>query len=222
MSALLGDNVVEKGDNLVWFDGPTMMARLETVDVEAGIDLETFRLPVQMVTRPDLDKGFAGTIASGVVRPATRSSVCRRACRRPSSASSRWMAISQWRLANRAITLTLADEIDVVRRASHRGREPLRARCRRYGRPMTDEAVTAGRRYSCSMRTACRTPRSDDPSSRRHQRTRAAVRRQAAPTTSPGTGGTDNEMLFDRYADNRQTGAFILVDRLTNPAVGAG
>jgi bifunctional enzyme CysN/CysC len=70
MSALLGDNVVEKSDNLAWYDGPTMMEHLETVDVEAGIDIETFRLPVQMVTRPDLDfRGFAGTIASGVVRP---------------------------------------------------------------------------------------------------------------------------------------------------------
>ena len=61
MSALLGDNVVDAGDNLGWFDGPPLMEHLETVDVEAGVDLERLRLPVQMVVRPDLDfRGFAG------------------------------------------------------------------------------------------------------------------------------------------------------------------
>ena len=70
MSALLGDNVVDAGDNLGWFDGPPLMEHLETVDVEAGVDLERLRLPVQMVVRPDLDfRGFAGTVASGVLRP---------------------------------------------------------------------------------------------------------------------------------------------------------
>ena len=115
MSALLGDNVVEKGDNLAWFDGPTMMAHLETVDVEAGIDLETFRLPVQMVTRPNLDfRGFAGTIASGVVRPGDK------VVSLPSGVSSTVERIvtmdGDLAMAGpgRAITLTLTDEIDVL------------------------------------------------------------------------------------------------------------
>ena len=116
MSALLGDNVVERGDNLAWFDGPTMMEHLETVDVEAGIDIETFRLPVQMVTRPDLDfRGFAGTIASGVVRPGDK------VISLPSGVSSTVDRIvtmdGDLPMAGpgRAITLTLTDEIDVSR-----------------------------------------------------------------------------------------------------------
>ena len=67
MSALLGDNVVDASENMAWFDGEPLMAHLETVDAEAGLDLDRFRLPVQIVTRPNLDfRGFAGTIASGM------------------------------------------------------------------------------------------------------------------------------------------------------------
>ena len=70
MSALLGDNVVDAGHNLSWFDGPPLMEYLETVDVATDVDLDHLRLPVQMVLRPDKDfRGFAGTVASGVVRP---------------------------------------------------------------------------------------------------------------------------------------------------------
>ena len=76
MSALLGDNVVDKGDNMDWFTGPTLMEHLETVDVEVGVDLERFRMPVQMVVRPHLDfRGFAGTISSGVIKPGDRLAV---------------------------------------------------------------------------------------------------------------------------------------------------
>ena len=93
-----------------------MMEHLETVDVEAGIDIETFRLPVQMVTRPDLDfRGFAGTIASGVVRPGDK------VISLPSGVSSTVDRIvtmdGDLPMAGpgRAITLTLTDEIDVSR-----------------------------------------------------------------------------------------------------------
>jgi len=116
MSALLGDNVVDASENLDWFDGPTLMEHLETVDVEAGIDLERFRMPVQMVTRPDLDfRGFAGTIASGVVRPGDP------IVSLPSGVSSTIDRIVTFdgdldvAGPGRAVTITLADEIDVSR-----------------------------------------------------------------------------------------------------------
>ncbi len=70
MSALLGDGVVERGNHLTWYEGPTMMEHLETVDIESDLDLERFRFPVQLVLRPDLEfRGFAGTVVSGVVQP---------------------------------------------------------------------------------------------------------------------------------------------------------
>ena len=151
MSALLGDNVAEKGDNLAWFDGPTMMEHLETVDVEAGIDIETFRLPVQVVTRPDLDfRGFAGTIASGVVRPGDK------VISLPSGVSSTVDRVvtmdGDLPMAGpgRAITLTLTDEIDVSRGdvLVSEGQEPLRAHdVDAMVVWMTDEAMTPGRQY---------------------------------------------------------------------------
>src|SRR5690606_7512950 len=70
MSALTGDNVVNRSEQMPWFDGPALMEHLETVDVTAAAAEEVLRLPVQLVTRPDLDfRGFAGTIATGILRP---------------------------------------------------------------------------------------------------------------------------------------------------------
>ena len=89
MSALLGDNVVDAGENLPWFDGPPLMEHLETVDVETGVDLERLRLPVQMVVRPDLT-----SVASpepwrrACCDPAMRWWPCHRACGPPWNASS--------------------------------------------------------------------------------------------------------------------------------------
>jgi bifunctional enzyme CysN/CysC len=72
MSALTATTSSTQRPNMPWFDGPPLMEHLETVDVSADLDLEHLRLPVQLVTRPDLDfRGFAGTIASGVCAPAT-------------------------------------------------------------------------------------------------------------------------------------------------------
>jgi len=116
MSALLGDNVVDAGDNLGWFSGPTLMEHLETVDVEVGVDVERFRMPVQMVTRPNLDfRGFAGTISSGVIRPGDQ------VVSMPSGVESTVDRIVTFdgdlEVAGpgRAVTVTLTDEIDVSR-----------------------------------------------------------------------------------------------------------
>ncbi len=228
MSALLGDNVVEKGDNLAWFDGPTMMEHLETVDVEAGIDLETFRLPVQMVTRPDLDfRGFAGTIASGVVRPGDK------VISLPSGVSSTVDRIvtmdGDLPMAGpgRAITLTLTDEIDVSRGdvLVSEGQEPLRAHdVDAMVVWMTDEVMTPGRQYllqhanGLSNATVTTIHHRVDINTLEQQSADELVLNDIAWLQV----STDRELLFDRYADNRQTGAFILVDRLTNATVGAG
>jgi len=116
MSALLGDNVVDAGDHLGWFDGPPLMEHLETVDVEVGVDLERLRLPIQMVVRPDLDfRGFAGTVASGVLRPGDE------VVAMPSGLGSTVERIVTFdgdlEVAGpgRAVTVTLTDEIDISR-----------------------------------------------------------------------------------------------------------
>ncbi len=228
MSALLGDNVVDASVNLAWYDGPTMMQHLETVDVEAGIDIETFRLPVQMVTRPDLDfRGFAGTIASGVVRPGDG------VVSLPSGVSSTVERIvtmdGDLEVAGpgRAITLTLRDEIDVSRGdfLVSAGSEPLRAHnIDAMIVWLTDDPLTPGRHYllqsangvSNAVVTTIHhhvdiTTLEQQPANQLELNDIASVQVSA-----------DRELLFDPYRSNRATGAFILVDRLSNATVGAG
>ena len=228
MSALLGDNVVDASVNLAWYDGPTMMRHLETVDVEAGIDIGSFRLPVQMVTRPDLDfRGFAGTIASGVVRPGDG------VVSLPSGVSSTVERIvtmdGDLEVAgpSRAITLTLQDEIDVSRGdlLVSAGSEPLRAHnIDAMIVWLTDDPLTPGRHYllqsangvSNAVVTTIHhhvdiTTLEQQPANQLELNDIASVQVSA-----------DRELLFDPYRSNRATGAFILVDRLSNATVGAG
>jgi len=116
MSALQGDNVVEPGDNLAWFDGPPLMEHLETVDVEVGVDLERLRLPIQMVVRPDLDfRGFAGTVASGVLRPGDGVVALPSGMRSTVARIVTFDGDLEVAGPGRAVTVTLVDEIDVSR-----------------------------------------------------------------------------------------------------------
>ncbi|MDH5421279.1 MAG: GTP-binding protein, partial [Acidimicrobiia bacterium] len=116
MSALLGDNVVDRGSSLAWFSGPPLMEHLETVNVASGIDFDRFRMPVQLVLRPNLDfRGFAGTIASGVLRPGDP------VISLPSGVGSTVERIVSFdgdldvAGPGRAVTVTLTDEIDISR-----------------------------------------------------------------------------------------------------------
>ncbi|MEM9202024.1 MAG: sulfate adenylyltransferase subunit CysN [Actinomycetota bacterium] len=229
MSALLGDNVVDKGDNLDWFDGPTMMQHLETVDVEAGIDLESFRLPVQMVTRPDLDfRGFAGTIASGVIRPGDKVTSL------PSGVSSTVERIVTFdgdldvAGPGQAVTVTLDDEIDVSRGdlLVHADTDqPLRAHdVDAMVVWMSEEPLTPGRQYllqngnGLSNAAVTTIHHRVDINSLEHEDAGELGLNDIASCLV----SADRELLFDPYGTNRATGAFILVDRLSNATVAAG
>ena len=228
MSALLGDNVVEAGDNLGWFNGPALMAHLETVDVEAGVDLERFRLPVQLVMRPDLDfRGFAGTISSGVVRPGDE------LVSLPSGVTSTVARIVTFDgdldLAGpgRAVTLTLTDEIDVSRgdllaKADH---PPLRAHdVDSMIVWMADEEMQTGHQYLLQTASGI----SNAAVTAIHHRvdintlTEEPAASLALNDIASCTVSADRELLFDPYGHNRQTGSFILIDRLSNATVAAG
>ena len=116
MSALEGDNVVNRSEQSDWYTGQTLMEVLESVQVANDRNLDDFRLPVQYVSRPDLDfRGYAGTIASGVVKPGDRVKVL------PSGIESQVDRIVTYDgdlakgFAGQAVTLTLTDEIDISR-----------------------------------------------------------------------------------------------------------
>ena len=228
MSALLGDNVVDASDNMSWFSGPTLMEHLETVDVEVGIDLERFRMPVQLVVRPDLDfRGFAGTIASGVLKPGDP------VISMPSGVGSNVERIVTFdgdldvAGPGRAVTVTLTDEIDVSRGdlLVKAGEQPFRAHdIDAMIVWMDDTELEPGRQYllqssngfSNASVTLIR-HRIDINTLEQEQATSLALNDIALCAIT-----SDRELLFDAYSTNRQTGSFILVDRLSNATVAAG
>ena len=228
MSALLGDNVVDAGDNLGWFDGPPLMEHLETVDVEAGVDLERLRLPVQMVVRPDLDfRGFAGTVASGVLRPGDE------VVAMPSGLGSTVERIVTFdgdlEVAGpgMAVTVTLTDEIDISRGDLLVDVDHAPTRAHEVDAMlvwMSTEELEPGRRY---LLQSANGTSSASVSSIRHRVDVDTLNEQQA--VSLGLNdiarcaiSSDRELLFDPYASNRQTGSFVLVDRLSNATVAAG
>ncbi len=228
MSALLGDNVVDAGENMGWFTGSPLMAHLETVDVEAGLDLENFRLPVQMVLRPDLNfRGFAGTIASGVIRPGDE------IVSMPSGVSSHVDRIVTFDrdldLAGpgRAVSVTLTDEIDVSRGdvLVGAGQRPSRAHdVDAMIVWMAEAAMIPGRQYL--LQTSNGTSNASVTAIRHRVDINTLDEVQA---TSLGLNdialcaiASDRELLFDPYSINRVTGSFIFVDKLSNATVAAG
>ncbi len=228
MSALLGDNVVDKGDNLSWFSGPPLMEHLETVDVEVGVDLEHFRMPVQMVQRPNLDfRGFAGTVSSGVIRPGDE------VISLPSGVSSVVDRIVTFdgdldvAGPGRAITITLADEIDISRGdlLVKKGSKPLRSHdIDAMIVWMSENEMEPGRQYLLQSANGLSNA---DITSIRHRVDVNTMDKQAASSLQLNdiafcSLSSDRELLFDPYSENRYTGSFILVDRLTNATVAAG
>ncbi len=228
MSALLGDNVVDRGTSLGWFTGPALMEHLETVNVASGIDFERFRMPVQLVLRPNLDfRGFAGTIASGVLRPGDS------VVSLPSGVGSTVDRIVSFDgdldLAGpgRAVTVTLTDEIDISRGdiLVKAGQQPLKAHdVDAMIVWMADAALKPGQQYLLqstngfsNATVAAIRHRVDINTLEREQASELGLNDIALCSIR-----SDRELLFDPYAESRQTGSFILVDRLTNATVGAG
>jgi bifunctional enzyme CysN/CysC len=228
ISALAGDNVVDRSAHMTWFDGPPLMDYLETVDVEATKDLDTLRLPVQLVMRPNRDfRGFAGTIASGVLRPGDEVVVA------TSGIASRVARIVTFdgdldeAVPGQAVTVTLTDEVDVSRgdvlvgpgQALERGHDIdatvvwMSPEPARPGAQYLLQAV--GGTSNASMRAIH--ARWDMDTLDEVDSDRLELNDIARCTLS-----VDRELLFDAYRANPTTGSFILIDRLTNVTVGAG
>ncbi len=228
MSALLGDNVVEAGDNLGWFDGPTLMEHLEIVDVEAGVDVENFRMPVQMVSRPNLDfRGFAGTVAAGTIRPGDA------VVSLPSGVGSTIERIVTYdgdldvAGPGRAVTLTLNDEIDVSRGdvLVKADSIPLRAHdLEAMVVWMAEAEMETGREYLLQSTNGLSNAKIANVRHRVDVNTMAEEQSVTLGLNDIAQVAisSDRELLFDPYGNNRHTGSFILVDRMTNATVAAG
>ncbi len=228
MSALRGDNVVEHSTNMPWYEGPALMPYLETLELDEDLQRLPMRLPVQWVNRPNQDfRGFAGTLASGVIRTGDRIKVL------PSGKESRVARIVTrdgdlaQAVAGQSITLTTKDEIDVSRG------DVLAAGASPPGVAdqfqvtviwMHEEAMLPGRSYYMKIGTRTATA---TITAIRHQidvNTHAQLAARTLELNAIGVCNlaTDRVIAFDPYAENRETGGFILIDKITNDTVGAG
>lgn len=228
ISALLGDNVVDRSENMPWYDGSTLMNFLETVYIGSDRNLEDFRLPVQYVLRPNLDfRGFSGTIASGIIRVGDEIMTL------PSRKTSRVKEIVTFdgnleeAAAPQSITLTLEDEIDSSRgdMIVRPGNMPkLEQKFDAMLVWMSEKAMVPGKQYVFKHTTKMV---NGTFSTLRYQVDVNTMHRKQVPTLDLNQIGRvnitlDRPIAFDRYRRNKSTGAFIVIDRITNVTVAAG
>ncbi|MDX5446259.1 MAG: adenylyl-sulfate kinase [Zoogloeaceae bacterium] len=229
MSAWKGDNILEPSPAMPWYRGTTLMGYLETVEVDdERAQRGPFRMPVQWVNRPDLDfRGFAGTIAGGMLRPGDRVRV------QPSGKESTVARIVtrdgdlQQAVAGQSVTLTLADEIDISRGDMLSGAEAPAEVADQFGCTlvwMADEPMLAGRPYLMKIgaRTVTATVTTIKHQINVNTLEHTAARKLELNGIAECNLGLDRAIAFDAYANNRDTGGFILIDRLSNATVGAG
>ncbi len=228
ISALEGDNITAKSANTRWFKGPALLPYLETIEVASDREEKPFRMPVQWVNRPNLDfRGFSGTIASGVVRPGDEVVVA------PSGRRStvRRIVTLDGDLAEagpqRAVTLTLADEIDISRGdILCTGRAPAEQSDQFAAHViwMHDEEMIPGRQYF--FKTANRVI-SGSITELKHKVNVNTLEHMSGKTLELNEVGVCNvstsaPIAFDPYRENRETGSFIIIDKRTNNTVGVG
>lgn len=229
MSAFRGDNIIEPSSNMPWYHGTTLMGYLETVEVdEARQQKSAFRLPVQWVNRPNLDfRGFSGTIAAGVVRPGDRIRV------QPSGKESTVARIVTYggdlpkAVAGQSVTLTLNDEIDISRGDVISTCDAPAGTADQFETTivwMHDEPLLPGRPYLLKIGTKTVTATITDI---KHQINVNTLEHIAAKKLELNAIGVcnlslDRQIAFDPYAENKDTGGYILIDRLSNNTVGAG
>ena len=228
VSARYGDNLSEPSAHMPWYKGPTLVGYLEGVDVSDDRASGPFRLPVQWVNRPDLDfRGYAGTIAGGSVVPGQEVVV---------SGSGRTSTVDRVigpggdldvARAGDAVTLTLRDEIDIARGdllADPKHRPPVADQFAAHIIWMSEERLLPGRSYLMKIATKLVPVTVTDL---KHRVDINSLEHNAAKTLGLNEIGFCNlavsmPIAFDAYHENRDTGAFILIDRATNATAGAG
>ena len=228
ISALDGDNVVNRSNRTPWYDGPALLEHLETVPIARDINLTDLRFPVQYVIRPNLDfRGFAGTLASGVVRRGDDITVL------PSGRTSRVKSIVTWEgdleeaFAPMSVTVCLEDEIDISRGDMLALPGNLPHSARRFDATvvwMNQKPLEPNRSYLIKHTTQSTQARVREIRYRIDVNT---LEHQSARTLELNAIGVvsveaQRPLLFDPYRKNRFTGSFILIDPITNETMGAG
>jgi bifunctional enzyme CysN/CysC len=229
VSALKGENIVAPSAKMGWYHGPTLIGYLETVELDdARMQQGPFRLPVQWVNRPDSSfRGFAGLISSGVIHPGDRIRV------QPSGKESTVARIVTYdgdleqAVAGQSITLTLNDEIDISRGAMISGADSPAQVADQFEAKivwMSEDALLPGRNYLMKIGTQTVTVSVTDIKYQVNVNTleHIAAKRLELNEIAFCNLSLDRPIAFDPYVQNRDTGSFILIDRLNNNTVGAG
>jgi bifunctional enzyme CysN/CysC len=228
ISALHGENVVDRSEAMPWYEGGTLMNMLETVTLASDRNLIDFRMPVQLVSRPDRDfRGYSGSIASGVLRPGDQVMVL------PSRRVSRIRRIVtrdgdlEEAFPPHAVTVTLEHDVDVSRgdMLAHPGNLPrVSDAIEAMLVWMADEPLLPGKRY---LFKHCTKVVSGTLVTLRYRIDVNTLKRGPAPALGLNEIGRcalrlSEPIAHDDYAGNRATGAFIVIDAMSNATVGAG
>ena len=229
LSALVGDNITERSTNMPWYHGTTLLSYLETVKVDQEVALnKPFRLPVQWVNRPNLDfRGFAGTVVSGTVKTGDAIRV------QPSGKTSSVERIVtqdgdlETAVAGQAVTLTLKDQIDISRGDIISTTNTPASSANQFESTivwMSEDPMLPGRQYILKCATSTSTATITDIKHKININTLEQIATKNLEMNNIGNCNInlDKQIAFDDYEDNRATGSFILIDRLTNETVGAG
>ena len=231
MSALKGDNVTKESDTMDWYDGPNLLSHLETVSIDDEAGTKPFRMPVQWVNRPNLDfRGFSGLVVSGGLKPGDQIKAL------PSGKVSEVKSIVlpnddgealTTASTGQSITVTLKDEIDISRGdilSSVINACEVSDQFRSVILWMDEDEMLPGRTYL--MKIGANTVQAS-VASPRYVLDVNTQEKLAANTLSLNDIGScnlslDQNIAYDAYVDNRSTGGFILIDRMTNRTVAMG
>jgi len=229
ISGLAGDNIASRSGKMPWYLGPSLIEYLETVEVDTTVSQkQPFRLSVQWVNRPNLDfRGFTGLISSGVVKPGDKVRVL------PSGRNSTVSRIVTSNgdldkaVAGQSVTLTLSDEVDCSRGDVLAAADAPPQVADQFEATivwMSDEPLLPGRPYWMKLGTQTVSASIHAPKYQINVNTLEQLAAKTLELNSIGVANlvTDKPLVFEPYETNRDLGAFILIDKLTNATVAAG
>ena len=228
ISALKGTNVVSISEHTPWYTGQPLMEMLETVKVDGDRNFDDFRLPIQYVNRPNLNfRGFCGTVASGIVKPGDKVLAL------PSGKTSTVKSIVTYEgeleeaFADQAVTLTLNDEIDISRGDMLVKPDNQPETSNAFSAHivwMTEDALKPGKLFDIKLgsKVASGSLKSIAHVIDVNTLEQSSTEQLELNSIALCNLHLNQTVAFDPYKKNRATGAFIIIDRLTNVTVGAG
>jgi bifunctional enzyme CysN/CysC len=229
ISGFKGDNITTRSENTPWYQGPTLVDHLESVEVNSARDAgKAFRMPVQWVNRPNLDfRGFSGLIATGAVKPGDEVRVL------PSGKTSKVTRIVTMdgdldeAVAGQSVTVCFADEIDCSRGNVISVADNPPEVADQFEATLVwlnDEALHVGRSYWLKLgaQTVSATVQQPKYAVNVNTMEHTAVKTLDLNAIGVAELATDKPVVFEPYAENRTLGGFILIDKITNATVAAG